>query len=481
MKTSLTPYFFTAILSLSLATNSFPQSKSDDNNFIQQNWIFSLEGGISFGYTDYKTSNYEPAIRGSIEYFPLIINDARLGLKAFGGGLKISQSDSRGSISSNDGPRTIPVNTYTDIIQIGGIVDFGYSLSNSIIARIGVGGAYLNFSPKNMDGTQLEFNSKDVYNNNIFTFIVDGGIKYKFSDQFSLNASLSYYPTQSDYLEDVSASKENDSFITAMIGISYALTGNFDSDEDGIYDQLDLCPDEPEDRDGFEDEDGCQDLDNDRDGIVDVKDKCPDEAEDKDNFQDEDGCPDPDNDEDGMLDKDDKCPDDTEDLDNFQDEDGCPDLDNDGDGILDKDDKCPAQPETFNKYEDEDGCPDEAPSQEETFYQFILRGDDTFVSPSSSTLKEGARLLLNEIAFYIQNQPESKWRIEGHMDSQGVESVIKKLSYDRANSVMQYLISRGISANQLTLYGLGDSFPVGNNNTAEGRSSNRRILIIRED
>lgn len=481
MKFNFSKIFLIVLLSIFPLTANFSQSDNQQNNFVNQKLILSLEGGVSFGYTDYKTSNYEPAIRGSIEYFPLIINNARLGLKAFGGGLKISQTDSRGTISTNDGQRTIPANTYTDIIQIGGVVDLGYALSNSLIVRIGFGGAYLNFSPKNLNGTQLEYNSKDVYNNNIFTFIVDGGIKYKISERFSISASFNYYPTQSDYLEDVSAAKQNDSFIAGMIGLSYAFIGNFDNDKDGINNEFDLCPDQVEDFDGFEDEDGCPDLDNDRDGILDINDKCPDEAEDFDGFEDEDGCPDLDNDGDGILDINDKCPDDTEDFDNFQDEDGCPDLDNDGDGILDIDDKCPDEAETLNNFEDKDGCPDEAPEQEETFYQFILRGDDTFISASSSSLTDGAKLILNEIAFYIQNQPGSKWRIEGHMDSQGAASTIKKLSYDRAKTVLDYLISKGIPSDQFTLYGLGDSFPIANNNTAEGRSTNRRILIIRED
>ena len=66
-----------------------------------------------------------------------------------------------------------------------------------------------------------------------------------------------------------------------------------DRDGDGITDDVDKCPDEPEDKDGFQDEDGCPDLDNDADGIPDKDDKCPNEPEDKDGFQDEDGCPDP--------------------------------------------------------------------------------------------------------------------------------------------------------------------------------------------
>ena len=88
------------------------------------------------------------------------------------------------------------------------------------------------------------------------------------------------------------------------------------------------------------------------------KDKCPDEPEDRDGFQDADGCPDPDNDKDGIPDKLDKCPNDPEDKDGFEDADGCPDPDNDNDGIPDVKDKCPNEPETFNGFEDEDGCPD---------------------------------------------------------------------------------------------------------------------------
>src|SRR5438105_2382562 len=58
-----------------------------------------------------------------------------------------------------------------------------------------------------------------------------------------------------------------------------------DTDGDGILDKVDKCPLEPEDKDGFEDEDGCPDPDNDQDGILDKADKCPMEPEDKDGFE----------------------------------------------------------------------------------------------------------------------------------------------------------------------------------------------------
>ena len=73
-------------------------------------------------------------------------------------------------------------------------------------------------------------------------------------------------------------------------------------------DSVDQCILEPEDKDGYLDDDGCPDIDNDGDGIPDSKDKCPNEPEDFDGFQDDDGCPDPDNDGDGVADVDDYCP-----------------------------------------------------------------------------------------------------------------------------------------------------------------------------
>ncbi|MEZ4368821.1 MAG: hypothetical protein R2939_21460 [Kofleriaceae bacterium] len=132
-----------------------------------------------------------------------------------------------------------------------------------------------------------------------------------------------------------------------------------DRDGDGYKDDVDECPNEPEDFDEFEDADGCPEPDNDRDGILDDDDECPLDPEDKDGFEDEDGCPDGDindRDGDGILDDVDQCPDDPEDKDGFEDEDGCPDPDNDQDGILDVDDLCPDDPEDMDEWEDEDGA-----------------------------------------------------------------------------------------------------------------------------
>jgi len=133
-----------------------------------------------------------------------------------------------------------------------------------------------------------------------------------------------------------------------------------DNDLDTIPDKTDKCPNQAEDQDGFEDTDGCPDLDNDKDGIPDTGDRCVSEAETKNGFDDTDGCPDvSDKDRDGVPDDKDQCPDGAEDTDGFEDTDGCPDPDNDKDGIPDDQDECVDEPETMNKFEDEDGCPDD--------------------------------------------------------------------------------------------------------------------------
>ncbi len=144
----------------------------------------------------------------------------------------------------------------------------------------------------------------------------------------------------------------------AIFGVGWAPSPDPDSDGDFIPDDQDECHLRPEDRDGFEDEDGCPDPDNDGDGVPDEDDRCPNEAETLNGYQDEDGCPERDRDGDGIVDVMDKCPDEPEDVDGFLDDDGCPDLDNDGDGVDDDRDRCPAEREDLDGFEDEDGCPD---------------------------------------------------------------------------------------------------------------------------
>jgi len=243
-----------------------------------------------------------------------------------------------------------------------------------------------------------------------------------------------------------------------------------DADGDGIKDDVDRCPKDPEDKDGFEDQDGCPDPDNDKDGIADRSDKCPDEPEDKDGFEDEDGCPDLDNDKDGIADADDRCTDQPEDKDGFEDQDGCPDPDNDKDGVPDIEDRCPDQagiPENA-------GCP--------KVYEHIVVRDDKielkqkiFFSTNKSVILPQSYALLGEIANVLQTRPGVQIRIEGHTDSRGKRASNLALSQARAESVRQYLVGLGIDASRLEAIGFGPDQPIETNKTAAGREKNRRV------
>ncbi|MCJ7555108.1 MAG: OmpA family protein [Ignavibacteriaceae bacterium] len=111
--------------------------------------------------------------------------------------------------------------------------------------------------------------------------------------------------------------------------------------------------------------------------------------------------------------------------------------------------------------------------------EILLPGDETFQDGSAS-FEQGVYSELDRIVELINIDPDSRWRIEGHMDSQGVVTTIKKLSQERARAVHDYFVSKGIQASRLRVYGLADNFPIANNNTAEGRRTNRRTMIIRE-
>ncbi|MBN1760411.1 MAG: OmpA family protein [Chitinispirillaceae bacterium] len=252
---------------------------------------------------------------------------------------------------------------------------------------------------------------------------------------------------------------------------------DLDNDKDNLPDLKDKCPNEAEDIDGFEDEDGCPDPDNDADGIADLKDQCPNIAEDFDGFEDNDGCVDPDNDKDGVPDSVDKCPNDVEDFDSFEDKDGCPDLDNDKDNIPDLKDKCPEEPESFNNIDDEDGCPDSVKKEPDMPKQQLLRGIN-FKSGKAEMTYESYQFL-EPLLKQLRKYPEVVIEVRGHSDSVGSYSKNMKLSQERAESVRQYLISKGIESDRVRAAGFGSSSPIADNRTAAGRAQNRRIEIVR--
>jgi outer membrane protein OmpA-like peptidoglycan-associated protein len=248
-----------------------------------------------------------------------------------------------------------------------------------------------------------------------------------------------------------------------------------DTDGDGLYDDEDDCPTKPEDKDGFEDTDGCPEPDNDKDTILDVDDECDDDPEDFDKFEDADGCPEIDNDKDGLADKIDQCPDDPEDMDGFEDDDGCPDCDNDKDGVPECPqavDKCPDQPANTP-----DGCPKKYRLVVVTQTKIEIK-QTIYFDFNKAKIKPVSFPLLNEVAQALQDNPTIKVRIEGHTDSQGNDAFNLKLSDWRSKSVREYLIKRGVDADRMVSKGYGESVPIADNRSKAGRAENRRVEFV---
>ena len=220
-------------------------------------------------------------------------------------------------------------------------------------------------------------------------------------------------------------------------------------------------------------------LDTDKDGLYDDEDECPTDPEDFDKFEDDDGCPEPDNDKDGIADVDDKCPMEPEDMDRWQDEDGCPEDDNDGDGIEDGKDECPNDAEVKNGFEDEDGCPDEATRKKMVVVKRdrIEITDKVYFAYDSDRILPKSYELLDNVAKVVNEHTEIPGIfIEGHTDSDGKDSYNLRLSDRRAKSVMKYLLDRGsVAGDRLKAKGFGEAQPIADNKTEAGKQDNRRV------
>jgi OOP family OmpA-OmpF porin len=283
-----------------------------------------------------------------------------------------------------------------------------------------------------------------------------------------------------------------------------------DRDFDGIKDDVDQCPDEPEDFDEFTDSDGCPEPDNDRDGILDVDDdcpmvpedmdgdadgdgcpergegdrdgdgildeadQCPDDPEDLDQFEDDNGCPDTDNDNDKIPDVEDICPNEPEDVDGWEDTNGCPDPDNDADRIFDVDDVCPNEPEVYNGHEDDDGCPDEG--RVKIIGTDIKILDKVYFEYDSATIKEESFDILDAVAATINGNPQiTLIEISGHADERGDDNYNQRLTADRAASVVAYLIKKEVKEHKLLSAGFGEYCPVDKAHNEAAWEKNRRV------
>ncbi|HEY5959815.1 MAG TPA: OmpA family protein, partial [Polyangiaceae bacterium] len=252
-----------------------------------------------------------------------------------------------------------------------------------------------------------------------------------------------------------------------------------DRDGDGNPDSADKCPDDPENYNGFDDEDGCpEDPDTDGDGIGDSKDTCPIDPEDLDQYLDNDGCPELDNDADGILDTSDKCPLDPEDPDGFEDADGCPEPDNDQDKVLDTDDQCPNEPGPADG--DPKGCPKKPVLAVITDCEVKITEQIHF-EYNKANIRSESFPVLDAVAEILRQMPRVKLEIQGHTDNRGTAAYNKGLSERRAASVLKYLVDHGIDERRLTSLGYGFERPMVPNDTDINRALNRRVQFVRTE
>jgi len=253
-----------------------------------------------------------------------------------------------------------------------------------------------------------------------------------------------------------------------------------DKDGDGIPDDVDKCPNDPENYNGYQDDDGCpDDPDTDGDGIPDSKDQCIMEPEDKDGYLDDDGCPDLDNDADGIPDSIDKCPNKPEDFDGFEDQDGCPDPDNDGDTVPDLEDHCPNTPGPPGGTTP--GCPKKNMLVVVTAKEIRITQQIQFEFNKSKIKGEISFRILDQIVQILKDNPRITLEVQGHTDNVGSAGYNLTLSQDRADSVRAYLVAHGIDPSRLVAKGYGMNKPLVPNNTAANRALNRRVQFIRTE
>ncbi|HEY2405984.1 MAG TPA: OmpA family protein [Polyangiaceae bacterium] len=252
-----------------------------------------------------------------------------------------------------------------------------------------------------------------------------------------------------------------------------------DRDGDGYLDPEDKCPDQPENFNGYQDEDGCpDDPDTDGDGIPDSVDQCVMDPEDKDGYLDEDGCPEPDNDLDGIPDAQDKCPNQPEDMDGYEDDDGCPDPDNDKDTVLDVQDQCPN--EIGSTTQEPLGCPVKPALVVVTDCEVKITQQIHFEF-NKDKIRPESFPVLDAVVEVMDKNPSIKLEVQGHTDNKGAAAYNKDLSNRRAHSVMKYLISHGTTNDRLTAVGYGMERPIVDNSTEQNRALNRRVQFVRSE
>ncbi len=173
-----------------------------------------------------------------------------------------------------------------------------------------------------------------------------------------------------------------------------------------------------------------------------------------------------DSDGDGVIDANDRCPGTPKGV--VVDPDGCP-KDSDGDGVPDYMDKCPGTPAGAKV--DADGC--------EITGDAVINTTADHFDFDSAVLKPKMKEELDAIVNNVKaSKGNEMLEVVGHTDSTGPEAYNQGLSERRAQSAAEYMVEQGLDGSRITVKGMGESAPVADNGTREGRAMNRRVEVM---
>lgn len=229
--------------------------------------------------------------------------------------------------------------------------------------------------------------------------------------------------------------------VQALLGYSWGVGAPLDSDGDGVSDRNDKCPGTP--KGARVNNTGCP-LDSDGDGVHDGLDQCP-----------------------------------VTPIGVKVDGRGCP-LDSDGDGVSGEKDKCPNTPR--GEKVGTDGCPPPtpapvpSPAQAPEPRKLILEGVN--FDNDKAALRPESLGILDNAAATLKEWGDVKVEVAGHTDANNSDAYNLRLSQRRAYAVRNYLVDKGIAAERLTVRGYGESRPIADNATEEGRHKNRRVELV---
>ncbi len=366
-------------------------------------------------------------------------------------------------------------------------INENYKLRPFVMAGVGTRGIF------NMYQGDTDYHVKEG-----FDFVLNGGVglEYRFHEHWAIRYMGVYGYAFSDNHDERECGKAGDQQLQHNLGIVCMLPFKpKDSDKDGVPDKFDQCPETPSV--AKVDANGCP-LDEDGDGVPDYMDKCPGTPAEAKGMIDANGCP-IDSDGDGVPDYKDQCPGTPAEAYGKVDDNGCP-LDSDGDGVPDYLDECPGTPAAAAGKVDAKGCPidsdgdgvadfeDVCPTvpgikankgcpevKEEVKKIFKKALNGIQFETGKATIKKQSYGILNDIAKIMEENPAYKLNISGHTDNVGKPDKNMTLSENRAASVMQYLVNKGVAQGRMKSAGYGDTKPVASNKTAAGKALNRRV------